>query len=100
MNKLLLKDKFKQITDNELSIKIYNIICTDENFIYTIIKNGLLFDINKLSNSTINKINNLLYNNETKDIKKFSYKSYFVDKFDNSEIKRTKDILEKLKINK
>ena len=99
MNKLLLKDKFKQITDNELSIKIYNILCTDENFVYTIIKNGLLFDINKLNNSTIDKINKLL-NNETKDINKFSYKSYFVDKFDNSEIKRTKDILEKLKINK
>ena len=41
MNKLLLKDKFKQITYNELSIKIYNILCTDENFTYTIIKNGL-----------------------------------------------------------
>ena len=98
MNKLILKDKLQEIKDNNLSIQIYNILCTDEILIYTIFKKGLLFDINKLNNYTIVKINNLL-NKKNTNINNMNYESYYIDKFDNTEIKRTKDILEKLKIN-
>ena len=64
-------------------------------------KNGLIFDINKLNNSTIDKINNLLLN-EHETIIKLSHEIYFVDKFDNSliekDINHTKNTFKKLKI--
>ena len=38
MNKLMLKDKLKEIKDSKLSINVYNILCTDENISYTFLK--------------------------------------------------------------
>ena len=71
-----------------MSIKIFNILKTDVNFKYTTFKNGLIFDINKLSNLTIDKINNLL-NNKNNKINKLTYDSYYLDKFDNDIIEST-----------
>ena len=94
MNKIILKDKLKQIKNNTISIQIFNILKEDENFIYTIQNKGLLFDINKLNDFTINKINDLLSDTIKKE--KFEYNSYFIDKFDNdiinNEIKRNINI--------
>ena len=94
MNKIILKDKLKQIKNNTISIQIFNILKEDENFIYTIQNKGLLFDINKLNDYTINKINDLLSDTIKKE--KFEYNSYFIDKFDNdiinNEIKRNINI--------
>ena len=99
MNKLILKDKLKEIKDNYLSLKIFDVLNDDTNFKYTIKNNGLLFDINKLNNNTIDKINIILNDKHKKE--KIQYKSYYLDKFDNSinekEIKKTR-ILENLRI--
>ena len=90
MNKLLLKNKLNLVKDNNISIEIFNILKEDENFIYEIFNNGLIFDINLLNDSTIQNINNVLN-------KKIVYESYFIDKFNNDNViinvmKRNKNI--------
>lgn len=90
MNKLLLKDKLNLIKDNKISIEIFNILKEDENFIYEIFNNGLIFDINLLNDNTIENLNNVLS-------KKIVYESYFIDKFNNDNVinnvmKRNKNI--------
>ena len=81
MNKLLLRDKIKLIKDNNVSVQIFEILKQDNNFSYSIKNKGLIFDINLLSDTTINKINEIINNNNTNN--KIKYTSYYLDKFDN-----------------
>ena len=53
MNKHILKDKLKQIKNNELSNNIYNILCNDINLKYTKNNNGILFNLSIMINSMI-----------------------------------------------
>ena len=76
--KILLKDKLKDIKYKPLHKEILNILQNDNNFKYSTNINGLYFDINKLNDDTLNDINKLLnkvQNDNNND--KLEYNSYF-----------------------
>ena len=80
MNKHILKDKLKQINNNELSNNIYNILCNDINFKYTKNNNGILFNLSILTEETINNILNII---KAPKFNKIEYNSYFEENDNN-----------------
>ena len=80
MNKHILRNKLKQINNNELSNDIYNILCNDINFKYTKNNNGILFNLSILTEETINNILNII---KAPKSNKIEYNSYFEEKDNN-----------------
>ena len=77
--KILLKDKLKDIKYKKLHQQIYNILKEDNNFKHSINKNGVYFDINKLNDDTLNDINKLFNKiKHEENINKLEYKPYFL----------------------
>ena len=76
--KILLKDKLKDIKHKPLHKEILNILQNDNNFKYSTNINGLYFDINKLNDDTLNDINKLFNKiKQEENINKLEYKPYF-----------------------
>ena len=76
--KILLKDKLKDIKYKPLHKEILNILQNDSNFKYSTNINGPYFDINKLNDDTLNDINKLLNKVQNAKINdKLEYNSYF-----------------------
>jgi hypothetical protein len=77
--KILLKDKLKDIKYKPLHKEILNILQNDNNFKYSTNINGLYFDINKLNDDTLNDINKLFNKiKHEENINKLEYKPYFL----------------------
>jgi hypothetical protein len=77
--KILLKDKLKDIKYKPLHKEILNILQNDNNFKYSTNINGLYFDINKLNDDTLNDINKLFNKiKQEENINKLEYKPYFL----------------------
>ena len=70
-----IKEKLKHIKDNDLLIKIYKILQTDNSFKPTFNSNGAYFNITAIDNDTLLTINKLL-ETEIKQNEKLTYKSY------------------------
>ena len=84
-NKLLLKEKLKDMKYKYLHKELFNILSSDENFKYSKNINGLYFDLNKLDGDTIDKISELFKMPEQiDDITKMEYKPYYIEKYSNS----------------
>jgi hypothetical protein len=58
-----LSDKISQINDDKLYFKLFNELKNQNDFKYSRNKNGIFFDINKLSDETIIIIKNFIDNN-------------------------------------
>ena len=79
-----LNNKIKNINDNNLYYQIYNIVKIDSNFKPTQNNNGIYFNFNLLDDITLTKIDELLTNEKTIDVKeKLEYKSYYIETFSN-----------------
>ena len=77
--KILLKDKLKDIKYKPLHKEILNILQNDNNFKYSTNINWLYFDINKLNDDTLNDINKLFNKiKQEENINKLEYKPYFL----------------------
>lgn len=99
--KILLKDKLKDIKYKNLHQQIYNILKEDNNFKHSINKNGVYFDINLLNDDTLNKINELLQTMKDKNNDKLEYKPYFIEEYNNNiniQDGKLNNILKKLNI--
>ena len=58
--KILIKDKLKNIKYKNLHNEIFKMLLSDDKFKYTSNMSGLYFDINILDISTLDKLNELL----------------------------------------
>ena len=85
--KLLLKDKLKNIKNKTHHKQIFNILLDDINFKYSTNNNGLYFDINKINIDTINNINELLETVEETNDNKLEFTTYINDKLEKNLIK-------------
>ena len=85
--KLLLKDKLKNIKNKTHHKQILNILLDNINFNYSTNNNGLYFDINKISIDTINNINELLETVEETNNNKLEFTTYINDKLERNLIK-------------
>jgi hypothetical protein len=72
-----LSEKLSQINDDKLYFKLFNELKNQNDFKYSRNKNGIFFDINKLSDETIiiikNFIDNNLVNTETEKLEFIQY---------------------------
>ena len=85
--KLLLKDKLKNIKNKTQHKQIFNILLDDINFKYSTNNNGLYFDINKINIDTINNINELLETVEETNNNKLEFTTYINYKLEKNLIK-------------
>ena len=85
--KLLLKDKLKNIKNKTHHKQIFNILLDGINFKYSTNNNGLYFDINKININTINNINELLETVEETNDNKLEFTTYINDKLEKNLIK-------------
>ncbi len=73
-----IKERLKNIKDNNLLIKVYTILQTDTNFKPTFNSNGAYFNITSIDNDTLLEINKLLNLNTNIKLKeKLTYNSYY-----------------------
>lgn len=99
--KLLIKDKLKDMKYQHLHKEILNILLTDDNFSYSSNMNGLYFDINKIDGYTLDKLNELLTPSDENDNNNIlHYKPYYIEKYSNieEEADKLQRNLRKLKI--
>lgn len=64
-----LSEKISQIQDDKLYFKLFNELKNKNDFNYSRNKNGIFFDINKLSDKTIEIIKKFIDNNDIQSIK-------------------------------
>jgi hypothetical protein len=64
-----LSEKISLINDDKLYFKLFNELKNQKDFKYSRNKNGIFFDINKLSDNTIIIIKNFIDNNDIQSIK-------------------------------
>jgi hypothetical protein len=80
-----LSDKISQINDDKLYYKLFNELKNQSDFTYSRNKNGIFFDINKLSDNTIviikNFINNFDIQNLNSETEKLEYIQYSTEEF-------------------
>ena len=98
--KILIKDKLKNIKYKNLHNEIFKMLLSDDKFKYTSNMSGLYFDINILDISTLDKLNELL-NIPIKKTEKIQYNAYHIEKCSNSEEDKAKKLqlnLTKLRI--
>ena len=81
--KILIKDKLKDIKYKNLHQQIYNILKDDNNFKHSTNKNGVYFDINLLNDETLNEINELMQTIEDNKNDKLEYKPYYNKEYTN-----------------
>ena len=82
--KILIKDKLKNIKYKNLHNEIFKMLLSDDKFKYTSNMSGLYFDINILDISTLDKLKQLL-NIPIKKTEKIQYNAYHIEKYSNSE---------------
>ena len=98
--KILIKDKLKNIKYKNLHNEIFKMLLSDDKFKYTSNMSGLYFDINILDISTLDKLNELL-NIPIEKTEKIQYNAYHIEKYSNSEEDKAKKLqlnLTKLRI--
>jgi hypothetical protein len=94
-----LVEKMKKIKDKIILMEIYNIIKNNKKIKFSKNKNGVFFDMNKLSNENIEKIKELIEENidlTTSEIK-FSYIPYSNTNEEEGLTNKEKNILKKCK---
>ena len=64
-----LSEKISIINDDKLYFKLFNDLKNQKDFNYSRNKNGIFFDINKLSDETIIIIKNFMDNNDIQSVK-------------------------------
>jgi predicted DNA binding protein len=64
-----LSEKISIINDDKLYFKLFNELKNQKDFNYSRNKNGIFFDINKLSDETIIIIKNFMDNNDIQSVK-------------------------------
>ena len=94
-----LVEKMNKIKDKIIIMEIYNIVKTDNNIKFSKNKSGVFFDMNKISNKNIEKINKIVEENidlSTSEIK-FSYIPYSNNNEGDGLSNKEKNILKKCK---
>jgi hypothetical protein len=79
-----LSDKISHINDNKLYFKLFNELKNQKDFKYSRNKNGIFFDINKLSDNTIIIIKNFIDNhfqNINTETEKLEFIQYSTEEF-------------------
>jgi hypothetical protein len=79
-----LSDKISHINDNKLYFKLFNELKNQKDFKYSRNKNGIFFDINKLSDDTIIIIKNFIDNhfqNINTETEKLEFIQYSTEEF-------------------
>lgn len=97
IQKYNLKDKLKKLDASEC-YEVFEILKEDACFKYSIKNDGILFDLNKLSNETLFRINEILKKNIDEIDNKLTYNSYFDEKYNNTLSYKLNKQLLKLKI--
>ena len=88
MNRQLLKEKMKKITDNQLFIQIYQILKTDSSFKPSVNNNGIYFNLVPLDESTVETISDIINESfQTETVNKLSYASYY-NESENDKLKK------------
>uniref|UniRef100_A0A6C0J5P0 NET domain-containing protein n=1 Tax=viral metagenome TaxID=1070528 RepID=A0A6C0J5P0_9ZZZZ len=67
-NKKQINDKINKVTDKDILLKIFDTVkhelyCKNGNKKFTQNNNGIFFDLNKISDETLTKLNNILNEN-------------------------------------
>lgn len=79
-----LSEKISQINDDKLYFKLFNELKNHKDFNYSRNKNGVFFDINKLSDNTITIIKDFIDNNIQNDYcetEKLEFIQYSTEEF-------------------
>ena len=97
IQKYNLKDKLKKLDASDC-YEVFEILKEDTCFKYSIKNDGILFDLNRLSNETLFRINEILKKNIDEIDNKLTYNSYFDEKYNNTLSYKLNKQLLKLKI--